>query len=158
GAFDLVVCFEVIEHLDEQAIVLDELRRVTAREGILAISSPNRDVYVAGNPHHRHELVPAELEAGLADRFVNVRLLRQHDWLTSAIVCDDVFAQDDGAPVPAIEVRKLVGHQGGRELYTVALASDEALPALPDLAVLTSAEETRRWLRIFEEQDRILRD
>src|SRR3954447_13222510 len=30
GSFDLVVCFEVIEHVDEHARVLSELRRVLA--------------------------------------------------------------------------------------------------------------------------------
>src|SRR5690349_12094180 len=45
-AFDLVVCFEVIEHIEEQPAALDELRRVLAPGGVLAISSPNPDVNV----------------------------------------------------------------------------------------------------------------
>src|ERR1700731_1562788 len=51
GSFDLVVCFEGIEHVDHPSRGLDELRRVLATDGLLVRSSPNRDVYPPGNPH-----------------------------------------------------------------------------------------------------------
>src|SRR4051794_5836632 len=52
GVFDLVVCFEVIEHIEDQPRALDEMHRVLAPGGLIAVSSPNRGVYVPGNPHH----------------------------------------------------------------------------------------------------------
>ena len=77
GRFDFVVCFEVIEHLDDPGRALDEFRRVLSPDGVLAVSSPNREVYPPGNPHHVHEYTPTELEQALARRFAFVRLERQ---------------------------------------------------------------------------------
>jgi SAM-dependent methyltransferase len=62
--FELVVCFEVIELVADPLIVLDELVRVLAPGGLLLLSSPDRDVYPPGNPHHLHEFDAAELGGG----------------------------------------------------------------------------------------------
>jgi 2-polyprenyl-3-methyl-5-hydroxy-6-metoxy-1,4-benzoquinol methylase len=155
---DLVVCFEVIEHVEDTDAVLDELARVLAPGGMLLISSPNRDRYVPGNPHHRYEFLPDELKAALERRFKQVRLLRQHDWLASAILEDGGFAGSGGAPIDAVEVRKLVGHEPGAETYTVALASDDELPASLMPLTLTHTMELREWMEHFHAQDRILRE
>ena len=85
STFDVVVCFEVIEHIDRQDEALDELRRVLRPTGCLLISSPNRDVYTPGNPHHVHEYAREELESALGKRFDHVALFMQHPWLASAI-------------------------------------------------------------------------
>ena len=68
-SFDLVVCFEVIEHVEDPSRVLDELRRVLRPDGLLLLSSPNRARYVPGNPHHRHEYIRPELQEALERRF-----------------------------------------------------------------------------------------
>src|SRR5262249_13390641 len=67
--FDLVVCFEAIEHVAEPEQVLDELARVLRPNGLLIVSTPNRDVYTPGNPFHLRELTPNELEEELERRF-----------------------------------------------------------------------------------------
>jgi SAM-dependent methyltransferase len=41
GTFDLVWCSEVIEHLNDPAFSLGELRRVTKRGGLLVLTTPN---------------------------------------------------------------------------------------------------------------------
>jgi 2-polyprenyl-3-methyl-5-hydroxy-6-metoxy-1,4-benzoquinol methylase len=156
--FDLVVCFEVIEHVEDTDAVLDELARVLAPGGLLLISSPNRDRYVPGNPHHRYEFLPDELKAALERRFERVRLLRQHDWLASAILEDGAFAGFGDAPIEGLDVRKLVGHEPGAETYTLALASDHELPASLMPLTLTHAMELREWMEHFHGQDRILRE
>jgi 2-polyprenyl-3-methyl-5-hydroxy-6-metoxy-1,4-benzoquinol methylase len=155
---DLVVCFEVIEHVEDTDAVLDELTRVLAPGGLLLISSPNRDRYVPGNPHHRYEFLPDELKAELERRFKQVRLLRQHDWLASAILDDGAFAGAGGAPIDGFEVRKLVGHEPGAETYTLALASDGELPASLMPLTLTHTMELRQWMEHFGAQDRTLRE
>ena len=65
-SFDLVVCFEVIEHLEEPDAALRELERVVAADGVVLVSSPNRDVYEPGNPHHLHEYTPRRAAPGAA--------------------------------------------------------------------------------------------
>jgi SAM-dependent methyltransferase len=136
ATFDVVVCFEAIEHVTMPEPALDELRRVLAPTGLLAISSPNRDLYVGGNPHHQHEFAPAELEAALKARFANVRLVRQHSWLTTAILEDAAFAAGEGVTLEGTVVHKLNAVEPGREGFTLALASDDALPLPPPRIVL----------------------
>ena len=74
--FDVVVSFETIEHLAEQAEMLAEIRRVLKPEGVLVISSPNRPVYSEGRNYHNEfhvkELDFAEFEALLQPHFGQV--------------------------------------------------------------------------------------
>jgi SAM-dependent methyltransferase len=49
GEFDVVVCTEVIEHLENPWALLRELHRITRPGGVVVISTPNLDnVYVRG--------------------------------------------------------------------------------------------------------------
>lgn len=84
GAFDLLVAFEVIEHLDGWQDMLSEARRVLRPGGVLLVSTPNRDYYAesrgeAGpNPFHRHEFDYAEFQEALSTRFAHVRIWTQN--------------------------------------------------------------------------------
>jgi SAM-dependent methyltransferase len=154
GEFDLVVCFEVIEHVANPGAVLDELVRVLASDGLLLISSPNRGVYPPGNPHHLHELSPSELETELSSRLDHVRLLRQDDYILSAVrarsgATDDLRLNDLTAG-PA-------GDPGG-EVYSIALASRSALPAPAQLGVLTAILELREWMSASDSQTAAIAD
>ncbi len=154
-AFDVVVCFEVIEHVEDPESILDELRRVLRPEGLAAVSSPNRDVYPPGNPHHKHEFLPEELAHALESRFKHVRLVRQHDWLGSGVLEDDVFASER-EPLEAV-VRKAVSKAPGEELYTLALATDAELPSTKPYIVLTSTADVRWWQERLAELAQLLR-
>jgi SAM-dependent methyltransferase len=151
-SFDLIACFEVIEHFTDPSTVIDELVRVLAPAGILLVSSPNRGVYQADNPHHLHEFTPAELKAELERRLVNVTLVRQHDYVVSAVLTDDAYATGDGASIEDVTLRKLVGATPGDEAYTIAIASDAAPPQLTQLATLTGTLELTEWLSVFDDQ------
>ena len=50
GAFDLVVSFETIEHVDDPEGTLDEFARVLADAGLLLISTPNKQRVPGGEP------------------------------------------------------------------------------------------------------------
>ena len=145
-AFDLAVCFEAIEHVESPDTVLDELARVLAADGVLAISSPNRGEYVGGNPHHRHEYVPDELETALRARWRHVRLLRQHGWLASAVLPDELFGDEGGTRVDDAFVGNVAPREVGRELYTIAVASNGPLPRTSPAIVLSELFEVRRWI------------
>jgi 2-polyprenyl-3-methyl-5-hydroxy-6-metoxy-1,4-benzoquinol methylase len=154
--FDLVVCFEVIEHVEEQDAVIAELARVLAPGGILALSSPNRDVYPAGNPHHVHEYVPEELRAALATHFAHVELRRQHDWLASAVLGDVQVAEPLLRELDDVTVGKVFPRGQDSERYTVALASERPLPALPGRVALGGETEPRAWLQELRELRRLV--
>lgn len=148
GRFDVVVCFEVIEHLTEQDETIAELARLVTTDGVLALSSPNRDVYPAGNPHHLHEYVPDELEAALGAHFAYVELVRQHDWLASTILTDDRVADATTTDLD-VALGKAIGLDPGSETYTIALASRQPLPSPPrGVAVLADPDEVHAALKL----------
>ncbi|WP_102143002.1 class I SAM-dependent methyltransferase [Mycobacterium hubeiense] len=72
GAVDVVVNFQVIEHLWDQAQFVAECFRVLRPGGVLMMSTPNRITFSPGrdtpiNPFHTRELNAAELTELLVD-------------------------------------------------------------------------------------------
>jgi SAM-dependent methyltransferase len=145
GTFDLAVCFEAIEHVEDQRLAISELRRVLGPTGLLAISSPNRNVYPAGNPHHTHEYVPEELEQALAVEFTNVKLYRQSSWLGAAVLDDDQSRATGVKAELMLRVIKISSVEPGDEIFTIALASDAELPAPDALTLMGEPFEVRWW-------------
>ncbi len=84
GAFDLVVAFEVIEHLEEPKALLAEARRLLAPGGQFIVSTPNREYYaetraLAGpNPFHVREYDYAEFRAALEEFFPSAAIYLQN--------------------------------------------------------------------------------
>ena len=80
GSFDLVVAFEVIEHLDNWREFLLEVRRVLAPAGQLIISTPNKLYYTesrgptGANPFHVHEFDFEEFQSELHGVFAHVSM------------------------------------------------------------------------------------
>ncbi|MEI6793389.1 MAG: class I SAM-dependent methyltransferase [Actinomycetes bacterium] len=143
ASIDLVVCFEVVEHIAEQGQLLDELRRVMAPGALLIISSPNRDVYLAGNPHHVRELTPSELSELLEPRFAHFEMMHQHPWAASAILSDADFTSGQlDLPLSATSV-KLAPASPGEETFTIAIASDSELPQLSGITIITDPTDLR---------------
>jgi ubiquinone/menaquinone biosynthesis C-methylase UbiE len=127
-SFDLAVCFETIEHVSRPERAIAELRRVLRPSGTLVISSPNRGVSPPGNPHHAHELTPAELRDELARAFAHVELFGQQSWFASALVnAGDRDGEADQELNVAVRTDEPVGP--GDETYTVAVAGDGPTPA-----------------------------
>ncbi len=157
-SFDLIVCFEVLEHFDDPFAVLDELCRVLSPEGALIVSSPNGGVFPGGNPHHHHEFQPDELRAALLGRLANVELIRQHDYLLSAVFGDDVVRRRNGEMLDGVRIDKLVSEEPGSELYTLAIAGNGELPELRPLGTLTGTLEFREWLSVYDTQTDAIRD
>ncbi|MFN8226440.1 MAG: class I SAM-dependent methyltransferase [Mycobacterium sp.] len=72
ASVDVVVNFQVIEHLWDQSQFVAECRRVLRPGGLLLMSTPNRITFTPGsdtpvNPFHTRELNAAELTELLAD-------------------------------------------------------------------------------------------
>ncbi len=154
ASFDAVSCFEVLEHIADPELALDEFVRVLSDDGVLVISSPNRAVYPRGNPHHVHEFLPEELRATLATRFAHVQLFRQQNWITSAVFGDADFVSDAEERIEPVAIRKLSRAEPGSEVYTLALASNEGVTGLPAQAVLTRAVDLRDLVTELERHRR----
>ena len=75
SSFDLVVAFEVIEHLSDWADLISEAGRVLAPGGLLLVSTPNRACYRQDgqepNPFHVHEFDYDEFRSALAECFAH---------------------------------------------------------------------------------------
>lgn len=137
-AFDVVVSFETLEHVEAQAAMLDEFRRVLRRDGVLIISTPDKRVYsdVTGydNEFHVRELYRPEFEALLQDRFEQVGLYGQKLLFHSAIWAmpgADSDA-DDGVSVATLAEGppRLSSTPGYDPMYFIALASNGPLPTV----------------------------
>ena len=84
ASFDLVVAFEVIEHLEHWREFLAEARRVLAPGGQLIVSTPNKLYYTesrgahGANPFHVHEFSFDEFREELAAIFPHVSLFLEN--------------------------------------------------------------------------------
>ena len=73
--FDLVVSFQVIEHLRDPAPYLRAIGELLAPGGTALLSTPNRQLSDGVNPFHVREYLSAELREVLARHFAEVELL-----------------------------------------------------------------------------------
>jgi SAM-dependent methyltransferase len=84
GSIDLVVAFEVIEHLQDWRGFLREARRVLAPAGQFIVSTPNKRYYSESrgcsgpNPFHVHEFEFEEFRAELGEAFPHVSLFLEN--------------------------------------------------------------------------------
>lgn len=82
-SFDLVVAFEVIEHLTDWHLLLAEAKRVLAPGGQFIVSTPNKTYYAESrklsgpNPFHEHEFKYEEFRDALTAVFPHVSLFLQ---------------------------------------------------------------------------------
>jgi GT2 family glycosyltransferase/SAM-dependent methyltransferase len=149
ASFGAVVAFEMIEHVDEHARVLDEITRVLEPGGLLILSTPNRRAYSdaigQNNPFHLHELSLHELVALLSERFAHHRLWGQRT-ITGSTLSSLTGAPPDrdrgeaAQGEPGLFFLERTGEEwsfanGLSPLYLVGLASSAPLP---DVATSTT--------------------
>jgi len=137
--FDVVVCFEALEHTSDTARTLDELVRVLRPGGLLFVSSPNPAVYPAGNPFHLHELPPEELQHEVGRRLPQVALLRQHLMLSS-LLCPESVAPRSAASLDAA-IYSVAPVQPGHDPYSLVVASTTALPVIGSVQALAPSDQ-----------------
>ena len=78
GRFDLVVSFQVIEHLPDPVGFLAALARRAAPGGEILVTTPNRLMSVSENPYHLREWTAPELHALATPVLPGVRVLGVH--------------------------------------------------------------------------------
>jgi len=87
GVFDVIVCFEALEHVGDHQKLLSEAKRLLTPNGIFLVSTPNKMLYTDephfNNPFHVHELYFDEFKALLENYFRQVEFLGQRIHCTS---------------------------------------------------------------------------
>jgi 2-polyprenyl-3-methyl-5-hydroxy-6-metoxy-1,4-benzoquinol methylase len=98
GSFDLITCFEVIEHLEDWQTLLAEASRTLAPAGQCIVSTPNKDYYAQArgihgpNPFHKHEFTLDEFRTALSVQFKHTLLFVQNH--TGAIAFQPLVNSD----------------------------------------------------------------
>lgn len=150
--YDLITCFELIEHIAEQQHVLDLIKAALRPAGILAISTP-RPLDEIRTHFHVHEMSFEEIYGSLRARFKHVECLFEVNCLTSFIGAGLPERLEHVVPVTdAISLNEAD--------YFVFLASDEPFEgarqphpvlALNDDSYVLTLEKDVRVLRKAEE-------
>ncbi len=100
-SFDVVTCFEMIEHVDHetQKAVISSFARLLKDDGVLLISTPNPETtkQYGENPYHIREMNEPELRELLAPHFPTIQVLRQY--VRTGVTLDK--AGDDEALKPS---------------------------------------------------------
>ena len=132
---DVVVCFETLEHIDNQHDLIREAKRMLKPEGLLIISTPDKRTYSdephADNPFHTRELYFEEFQELLGTHFNEVRFIGQRVYCNSNMwpieqsednELAEFFIERTGSEFQISESRDRV------PLYYIALASASAGP------------------------------
>jgi len=77
-SFDLVVSFQVIEHLEDPTFYVDALAELLCPEGLALVTTPNVRTSDDVNPYHVREYAADELAACLGKRFGEVEMRGIH--------------------------------------------------------------------------------
>lgn len=87
--FDVIVCFEALEHIHDHEKLLSEIKRLLKDEGILIISTPNKSAYTDeqkyNNPFHKKELYYENFRNLLMNYFSNIYAFGQKVYTGSNI-------------------------------------------------------------------------
>jgi O-antigen biosynthesis protein len=141
-SFDVVVCFEALEHVGDHDLLLKVILGALCADGLVVISTPDRTVYTdlhhQNNPFHVHELDRQEFRDVLRGHFKHVGLLT-HEVATGSVM----QALDGGRGSELIRVSGMGGwtrQATGEPPYLVALASDGPLPEIPSVSTLIDTD------------------
>jgi SAM-dependent methyltransferase len=159
-SIDVIVCFEAIEHIEDQEALLGEVNRLLSPDGVFIVSTPNKAVYhvesTEGNPFHLKELYFEELQDILSGHFRNTRFLGQQIHPSSSIWPIGAtrvngfheFVMERGTEFEFVGTDKRV------PLYFIAIASNAASVISPSGSVLLDESDT--LFKEFKEKDREL--
>jgi 2-polyprenyl-3-methyl-5-hydroxy-6-metoxy-1,4-benzoquinol methylase/glycosyltransferase involved in cell wall biosynthesis len=129
--FDVIVCFEALEHIADHHALLKEIKRLLTPDGVFIVSTPNKWAYSDEpqytNPFHVHELYFGEFRELLKKYFRQVKMLGQRVYCNSHIwpvfpsensKLADYVIERNPQEFAFVECNKKI------PLYFIALASD----------------------------------
>ena len=157
ATFDVVVSFETIEHLHDVNGFLDEVKRVLKPNGLLILSSPEKEMYnknrVSPNEFHVNELTLEEFSNLITDRFNKSVMLGQRMILGSSINPLDPGTSSNQNSYSAITVQEDLNNSPSailktvhsvEPIYLICFASDHELPNLTSSIFLMPSHDL--WL------------
>ncbi|MCE5306414.1 MAG: methyltransferase domain-containing protein [Acidobacteriales bacterium] len=130
ASLDLIVAFEVIEHITEWREFLAEARRVLRPSGQFVVSTPNKDYYTASrgpsglNPFHVHEFTYEEFLQELRQVFPSVCLYLENH--SESIVFQPV--SPDGAALVKLEEGSAEAHEASFYVAVCAASTQTGAP------------------------------
>ena len=83
--FEVIVSFETIEHLNQenQEVFLSEIKRVLKKDGVLIMSTPDKNFYLnqilSHNHYHLNEFNADEFNSFLKEKFIHIDFLYQRN-------------------------------------------------------------------------------
>lgn len=150
--FDVITCFEAIEHVLEQDALMRLVRARLAPGGLFLVSTPDVEIYTHEhgneNEFHLKELTEPEFRGLLEGSFANVAMLRQNIAVGSVVLGDGTGHAVASSLREESHGRWTV-RSGVPHTYLLAAASDGPLDAVPNAGVLlddhlTLAREVER--------------
>ena len=151
GRFDLVVAFEIIEHLRDADGFLRELKRVLSPSGLALISTPNRLYYTedrgAVNPFHEREFSFSEFADLMGHSFPHCSIFLQDH--VGGILISDSGALAGNCDQPSVSSQSPDGeataeHRQREAYFMMAVASAQPLPPIRPLLYLPSSGNVLR--------------
>jgi SAM-dependent methyltransferase/glycosyltransferase involved in cell wall biosynthesis len=167
--FDVAICFEALEHIEDHHKLLGEVKRLLTPEGVFIVSTPNKTVYTDepqfNNPFHVHELYFDEFRELFEKHFKNVKFLGQRIYCNSNMW--PVFPGADNKVVEYVMDRNpkefvFVEDEKRIPLYFIAIASDadgvieERSSVLVDVSDALLKQKDRQIAAHAREQERLL--
>jgi len=131
--FDVIVCFEALEHIQDHEKLLNEVKRLLTKDGLFVVSTPNKWAYSDEpkyeNPFHVRELYLDEFTELFEKYFKQIKILGQRIYCNSNIW--PIFSRGNSQLAEYIverNPREFAFVEGDKRiaLYFIALASDAA--------------------------------
>lgn len=141
--FDVIVCFEAIEHISNHDLLCKEVKRLLQPNGIFIVSTPNKWVYsedgVTKNPYHMKELDLTELQTLLTRDFRHQYIYGQKTVTSSRVF--PLHSSTNTVQEKRIQMRVdgfcVTDQEDPLPRYFIALASDQRVEACEGVSYLT---------------------
>lgn len=127
--FDIVICFETIEHVSDHLRALGELKRVLKPDGLLILSTPEKKYYSDEsnfkNTFHEKELYELEFKSLVSDFFKYNKFYSQRSFATSLIIKD---GENHFSSFYKGNYKEIEESNSFNPFFRIALASDKEVP------------------------------
>ncbi len=147
-SFDLVLAFELIEHLDNPEMLVKEAKRILKKRGFFIVSTPKRK-RGKRSIFHKHEFSFLEFSSLLKNYFPQVKFLVENNIFASLInegkTLGKIIDNQDGFKIPGLE-------DGD---YFIAICALDKLPSLPENTLFVNNDD---YILRLEHDVQVLRE